>query len=114
MRRLRALLVRIGGLFGATRSDADIAEELRHHVEMLEQDYRRAGLGEEEARRAARAACGSLTAATEAYRERRGLPRLETLWRDTRYGLRLLAKTPGFTAAALLSLGQGIGAYTTS
>jgi hypothetical protein len=113
VRRLRALLVRIAGLFGGSRSDADIDDELRLHVELLEEDHRRAGMDVEAARKAARAACGSLTAASEAYRERRGLPAIETFWRDMRYGVRVLGKTPGFTAAAVISLGLGIGANTT-
>jgi len=113
LRRLRALFVRIAGLFGATRSDADIADELRLHLDMLEADRRRSGLDEEQAHRVAQAACGSLTAAGEAYRDRRGLPAVENVWRDVRYGLRLLRKTPGFTAAAVISLGLGIGANST-
>jgi predicted permease len=113
MRRLRALALRVAGMFGRTRSDADIDDEIRLHVEMLAEDHRRAGLDPAEADRAARAACGSLASAAEAYRDRRGLPALETVWRDVTYGLRLLAKTPAFTAAAVLSLALGIGANTT-
>lgn len=45
----------------------------------------------------------------EAYRERRGLPIVDALWRDVRYGVRLLRRNPLFAATAILSLGLGIG-----
>lgn len=107
---LRAAWARLTGALRGRRLDRDLDDEVSFHLQMLAEQYRRRGMPAADAEAAARREFGGVTQVKEAYRDQRGLPLLETTIHDARYALRSLRRTPGFTLAALVTLGLGIGA----
>jgi putative ABC transport system permease protein len=112
MREHRAWFQRLSGLFHKERRDHELDAELESHLQMHIEDNLRAGMTLEEARRQALIKLGGVEATKERYRDRRGLPLIETTIQDIRFAIRLLSKAPTVTFVAVLSLALGIGANT--
>ncbi len=103
-------------LFGQVRRrflDRDFEAEVEIHLEMQVEENVRRGMGLDEARQAALRSMGNLTSIKEHQRQERGLPQIETLVADLKYGARMLRANPGFTLIAGLTLTLGVGVVTT-
>jgi putative ABC transport system permease protein len=103
---------RLRAWIAGSRLDRELADEMAAHRRLLEDQFLREGLSEDEARLAAARRFGNATASFERSRDEWRVLWIDSIAQDVRFALRLIRRQPFLTAAAVVTIALGVGANT--